>query len=121
MFRRALLPGLLIVVASAFSPSSVSAANVRLVGSVGPGSAISVQTVLGVPVKSVKAGTYDSVVRDRSSRHNFRIAGPAGSIARATGVGFVGSVTWKGVILLPGTYRFWCGQHPRLKGSFRVS
>jgi hypothetical protein len=56
------------------------------------------------------------VVRDRSARHNFRLAGRG--VNRTTGADFRGSVTWR-VRPAKGTYRF--GSDARkLPGRLRV-
>lgn len=65
---------------------------------------------------SVKAGRFRIVVRDRSARHNFRLAGRR--LNRTTGADFTGTVTWN-VRLAKGTYRF--GSDARkLPGRLRV-
>jgi plastocyanin len=65
---------------------------------------------------SVKAGRFKIVVRDRSARHNFRLAGRG--VNRSTGADFTGALTWR-VKLAKGTYRF--GSDARkLPGRLRV-
>jgi hypothetical protein len=56
------------------------------------------------------------LVRDRSARHNFRLAGRG--VNRTTGAGFTGSVTWR-VRLARGVYRFGSDAR-RLPGRLRV-
>ncbi len=77
---------------------------------------VSLKTASGAPVRSVKAGTYNIVVNDRSSDHNFRLGG------RATGVDSTGRTVWKGVRLVRGkTYTYVCDPHAdEMRGSFRV-
>jgi plastocyanin len=95
-----------------------AAAKNRLVATVGPGFTISL-TLNGKRVKTLKAGTYTIVVRDRSASHNFHIAGPA--LQRRTSVSFRGTTTWR-VRLFKGTYRYVCDPHfAQMKGSFRVT
>jgi hypothetical protein len=53
--------------------------------------------------RSVRGGRFRIVVRDRSARHGFRLAGRG--VHRATGVSFKGSATWR-VRLAKGVYRF---------------
>jgi plastocyanin len=74
----------------------------------------------GVRVRTIKAGTYQLKVQDKSSSHNFRLRGPG--INRATGVPFVGERTWK-VTLKPGRYTFQCDPHRNqgMRGTFRVT
>ena len=43
--------------------------------------------------RSVTAGRFRIVIRDRSARHNFRLAGRG--VNRTTGADFTGSVTWR--------------------------
>jgi hypothetical protein len=90
----------------------------RLVATVGPGATIRLRTASGQRVRRLRRGTYSIVVRDRSRLHNFRLTGPG--VRRATGVGFVGTVTWR-VTLRAGTYRYLCDPHARaMRGSFGV-
>lgn len=74
----------------------------------------------GVRVKTIKAGTYQMQIEDKSSSHNFRLKGPG--VNKATMVGFIGKRTWK-VTLKPGRYTFQCDPHARegMKGTFRVT
>jgi hypothetical protein len=66
--------------------------------------------------RSVRAGVYRVLVRDRSARHNFRLAGRG--VNRTTGAGFTGSMTWR-VRLARGVYRFGSDAR-RLPGRLRV-
>jgi plastocyanin len=66
--------------------------------------------------RSVRAGRYRIVVRDRSARHNFRLAGRG--VNRTTGADFTGSATWR-VRLAKGVYRFGSDAR-RLPGRLRV-
>jgi Copper binding proteins, plastocyanin/azurin family len=66
--------------------------------------------------RSVKAGAYRIVVRDRSARHNFRLVGRR--VNRTTGADFTGRVTWR-VRLARGVYRFGSDAR-RLPGRLRV-
>jgi Copper binding proteins, plastocyanin/azurin family len=78
--------------------------------SVGPGGAATLSA------RSVKAGAFRIVVRDRSARHNFRLAGRG--LNRTTGADFTGSKTWR-VRLAKGVYRFG-SDAKRLPGRLRV-
>jgi hypothetical protein len=99
-------------------PPPAPPAPTRLNASVGPGNTISLRTAAGARVRSLPAGRYRIVVRDRSRRHNFRLTGPG--IGRATGVRFRGTVTWT-LNLRAGAYRFFSvPQARRVRGSFRV-
>jgi hypothetical protein len=66
--------------------------------------------------RSVAAGRFRIVVRDRSPRHNFRLAGRG--LNRTTGADFRGAVTWR-VRLGRGVYRFG-SDAKRLPGRLRV-
>ena len=96
-----------------------SAAVPRLVATVGPGDAITLRTAAGAAVRTLRAGTYTVVVRDRSNEHNFRITGPG--VNKATGVGQTGTVTWKIRVLRGKAYRFVCDPHAdEMRGAFRA-
>jgi len=91
----------------------------KLVGTVGPGSSISLKKSSGASAKTLKAGKYSVSVRDLSKAQNFRLSGPG--VNRSTGVGFTGRVTWP-VTLKKGTYRFQSDANKaRLHGSIRVN
>ena len=91
----------------------------KLVGTVGPGSSISLKKSSGASAKTLKAGKYSVSVRDLSKAQNFRLSGPG--VNRSTGVGFTGRVTWP-VTLKKGTYRFQSdASKARLHGSIRVN
>ena len=64
----------------------------------------------------VRAGRYRVVVRDRSRRANFHLAGPG--VNRRTAMRFVGTTNWT-VRLARGTYRFGSDPEP-LAGRLRV-
>jgi len=95
------------------------AAPAKLIATVGPGHTISLKTTSGAKVRIVKAGVYSIVVRDRSEDHDFRLIGAG--VNKATGVGSVGTTTWKVRLLRGKTYRFVCDPHvDEMFGSFRV-
>ena len=75
---------------------------------VGPGFAISLKTLAGRRVTVLRPGAYTLVVRDRSKNHNARVRGATAT--RATGVGFVGTRTWR-VVLRKGTLVIQCDPH----------
>jgi plastocyanin len=114
------------VLLAGFLFSASAGAATRLVATVGPGSSISLATTSGAPVKALRRGTYEIVVRDRSSRHNFHLFGPTSPsllrrVNRTTKVPFVGSQKWT-VRLRPGSYRYYCDPHREfMRGSFRVT
>ena len=67
--------------------------------------------------RSVKTGVVKFVVRDRSARHAFRLAGRG--LKRGTSARFTGSVTWR-VRLAKGVYRFGT-EAKSMPGRLRVS
>jgi hypothetical protein len=96
-----------------------SAAVQKLVATVGPGETITLRTAAGAPVRTLRAGAYTIVVRDRSSEHNFRLRGAG--VNRATGVSSVRTVTWRVKLLRGKAYRFVCDPHAGdMRGSFRA-
>ena len=89
----------------------------RLVATVGPKATISV-TLNGRRVRSLAAGRYTIVVRDRSRRYNFHLTGPG--LNRKTAVARTGTFTWA-VTLRAGVHRFRSDpQARRVRGSFTV-
>jgi plastocyanin len=103
--------------APAAPPPNPTPAKNRLIATVGPGFTISL-TLNGKRVRSVKAGAYTIVVRDRSALHNFHLIGPG--MNRRTSVAGKPTTTWR-VPLRKGIYRFVCDPHAAvMKGSFRV-
>ena len=90
---------------------------VRLVATVGPRNTISL-TRNGARVRTLTAGAYVVVVRDRSKRHNFHLTGPG--VNRRTAVGRTGTVTWN-LRLGAGTFRYVSDpQARRVRGTFVV-
>jgi NitT/TauT family transport system substrate-binding protein len=73
-------------------------------------------TLNGKPVETVKAGTYNFAVTDRSTTASFRLVGPG--VRRSTSVAGTGSITWT-IALKAGTYRY--GSGSRLTKSFTVT
>jgi plastocyanin len=92
------------------NPTTTPSAKVgaRLTLAVGPGATISLKTAAGKRVTLLRPGAYTVVARDRSKIHNARLRG-AGA-AKATGVGFVGTKTWR-VVLRKGTLVVQCDPH----------
>jgi hypothetical protein len=108
-----------ITAAALLGPGGASAATPKLIATVGPGHTITLRTPSGVAARSIKAGVYAIVVRDRAADHDFRLVGP--SVNKATGVGFMGTQTWKVRLAKGKTYRFVCDPHSdEMFGSFRV-
>lgn len=90
----------------------------RLLATVGPLSAISLRSASGAVLKTVRAGTYSVIVRDRSKLHNFHLVGKG--VNRKTGLAARGTVTWR-VTLAAGTLRFYSDRAPKtVRGSIVV-
>jgi hypothetical protein len=66
--------------------------------------------------RAAKPGRYRLVVRDRSKRHNFHLAGPG--VNRRTGIAFTGTTSWT-LRLGRGTYRYGSDPEP-LEGRLRI-
>jgi hypothetical protein len=90
----------------------------KLLATVGPKSTISLRSASGAALKSVKAGTYSVVVRDRSKAHNFHLVGIG--VNKKSSVAAVGTTTWK-LKLSKGVLRFYSDKAPKtVKGSVKV-
>ena len=97
-------------VTSAPPPAAPAPAPRTLQASVGPPGKATLSA------QSVRVGAYRVVVRDRSERHNFRLAGRR--LNRTTGADFTGHKIWR-VRLARGVYRFGSDAR-RLPGRLRV-
>jgi len=101
--RTAKLALIAIVASLALAVPSLAAARTNtLIGTDGPGFTITMNK------KTVKAGTYVIIIRDRSSIHNFHLTGPG--VNKTTSVPAVSTTKWK-VKLKKGTYHFVCDPH----------
>jgi hypothetical protein len=91
------------------APASSKA--MRLVGTTGPGRTITLKKD-GKELLYLKQGRYTITVRDRSSKHGFRISShwQVGVNLRITTVRFVGTKTVTAT-LKPGIYYYWCPAH----------
>src|SRR5262249_58625403 len=93
----------------------------RVKGTVGPGYTITHKSN-GKQVKSLKAGSYNFVVADKASSHNFVLEKKKGGTfeKELTTVPFKGTKTVK-IKLSPGEYEFYCRPHESvMKGEFTV-
>ena len=109
-----------LVVIAALAVVAVSSAKTVLKGTDGPGFTIRLTNAAGVPVKTLKAGTYALQVADKSAIHNFHLTGPGVNKA-LTSIGFRGTKTVP-VTLKPGRYIYLCDAHPsEIKASFMVT
>src|SRR5512144_1046913 len=107
-FRFALVVALVAVVVSVTATSSV-AAPAKLVGTVGPGFAITL-TQGGKKVTKLKAGKYTFVINDKSSMHSYGLDGPNGFAKDFTSVSFKGTKTFT-LTLKKGKYKYYCTPH----------
>jgi plastocyanin len=108
--------GLALAIATA-APAAAAPKTVQ--GSVGPGFTIGLE-LGGKRVTGLKIGTYRFVINDRSSIHDFHLAGP-GVNRTITTVEFTGTKNIV-VTLKKGVYRYFCDPHLELMhGSFRVT
>lgn len=99
-------------------PPPPPATTPKLLATVGPLNTISLRSASGAALRTLKAGSYSIVVRDRSTLHNFHLVGPG--VNRKTGRAATGSLTWK-VKLSAGTLRFFSDRSPaKVRGSIRV-
>jgi hypothetical protein len=100
------------------TPSPAPTPAAKLLATVGPNATISLRSASGAPLKSVKAGTYSVVVRDRSKAHNFHLVGVR--VNKKSSVAAVGTTTWK-LKLSKGVLRFYSDKAPTtVKGSVKV-
>ena len=90
------------------TPAPSAKVGARLALTVGPAATISLKTLAGKNVTLLRPGAYTVVVRDRSKAHNARLRGAG--VSQATGVGFVGTTTWR-VVLRKGTLVVQCDRH----------
>lgn len=91
-----------------------------LTGTVGPGFTITLK-LNGKLVKTLKAGSYKLVVKDKASIHAFSLDGPHGYAKDFTTVPFVGTKTFT-LKLVPGSYKYYCPPHePHMFGRFTVT
>lgn len=98
--------------------SGASAQNTKLIGRVGPGFTITLQTASGAGVTNLEPGTYDVEVSDQSGEHSFHLQGPG--VDQTTTAAETGTTTWV-VTFQAGTYVFFCNEHAStMRGRFTV-
>ena len=91
----------------------------RLVLTTGPGFSITLKTLGGKQVTTLRPGGYTIVVRDRSTAHNARLLGAGAS--QSTTLPFTGTKTWK-VTLRKGTLTFRCDPHrASMRGTVAIA
>src|SRR5438552_1192272 len=99
------------LLALVFAVSSSAMTAKKVYGTVGPGFTISLHSTLTgkTLVKTLKAGTYSFVVKDKSPIHDFHLKGP-GVNKVITDVDFTGTKTVT-VTLKKGRYTYMCDPH----------
>ncbi len=105
--------------AVAANASGRGTATPALTGTDGPGFTITLKQNAKA-VKTLKAGTYKLVIKDKSSIHGFSLDGPHGFAKDLSPVPFTGTktVTLK---LKAGAYKFYCPSHEStMFGHFKV-
>ena len=116
---RASIVGMVLAVVALIGPAGSQAATPKLIATVGPGFTISLKTAAGKKVTALKPGAYAITVNDRSSSHDFRLAGPGVSKVLSS-VSAVGTKTVT-VRLRAGRYQFTCQPHAAaMRGGFTV-
>ncbi len=91
----------------------------KLLATVGPKATISLKSASGAVLKTVKAGDYSIIVRDRSRLHNFHLVGKG--VNRRSALIGMGTLTWK-VKLSAGALRFFSDKSPKtVKGSVKIT
>jgi plastocyanin len=94
-------------------PSFAAARTNTLIGTDGPGFTITMNK------KTVKAGRYVIIIRDRSSIHNFHLTGPG--VNKTTSIPAVRTTRWT-VKLKKGVYHFVCDPHRAIMhGTLKVT
>jgi plastocyanin len=114
--RRFTFTAALVAMVAALAVPGLASAGARantLTATDGPGFTVTMSK------KTVKAGTYTIVVKDKSNIHNFHLTGPG--VNKLTSVPKVYTVKWT-VKLKKGTYKFVCDPHASImKGTLKVT
>jgi plastocyanin len=98
--------------------SGAQAQNPKLIGRVGPGFSITLQTASGAGVTNIDPGTYDVEVSDQSAEHSFHLQGLG--VDQTTTAAETGTTIWV-VTFQVGTYVFFCNEHAStMRGRFTV-
>jgi hypothetical protein len=103
-----------VIAVAAFATSALARtqATQTLYGTVGKNDAYKIILLnsSGKLVKTLKAGTYNVVIRDDSTFHNYELDGPHGKSWTFTSVPFKGAKTVK-LKLVAGKYKAYCSAH----------
>ena len=95
-----------VVAATAFAHQTTTS---TLIGTDGPGFTITL-TMHGKAVKTLKAGTYEFVIHDKSAIHGWSLDGPHGFAKDISAIPFMGTKTMT-LKLKAGKYKFYCPNH----------
>jgi plastocyanin len=107
-----------VVAGSLLAPGGRAGGNTQLFASVTSNAVIIVRDAAGNRVTQIDPGTYDIVVNDSATEHNFHLTGPG--VDRFTDVEGTGIETWT-VTLTEAVYRYVCDPHATvMRGSFTV-
>jgi plastocyanin len=116
-----LIVALLGVLAAFALPRTGGAANPQLTAMVSNPANISLVDAQGHPVTSLAPGTYDIVVTDSTTLHNFHLTG-SGGVDQSTMVATTSSTTWTVTFTAGGKYHFQCDAHPTtMFGNFSIT
>jgi hypothetical protein len=98
------------------APGGRAGYSTQLFASVTPNAVIILRDATGNRVTQLAPGTYDIVVNDSATEHNFHLRGPG--IDRFTGVEETGTETWT-VTIAEGRYVYVCDPHASvMRGDF---
>jgi hypothetical protein len=100
------------IAASALARTQGTLGSATLFGTVGKNDAYKIILLnsSGKLVKTLKAGTYNVVIHDDSTFHNYELDGPHGKSWTFTSVPFKGAKTFK-LKLAAGKYKAYCSAH----------
>ncbi len=116
MRTRIVLAACLAAALAAAGTAGARPAVTKLKGTVGPGFTITLRNASGKKVTSLKAGTYEITVSDKSPIHDFVLEG-AGLEEKITKVPFTGTKTVT-VKLKKGKYEYYCTPHRSSMSGF---
>src|SRR5262245_60698395 len=105
-----------VVATALLAPGGRAGGNPKLFGSVTSNAVILLRDAAGNRVTQIDPGTYDIVVQDTATGHNFHLSGPG--VDRFTDVEGTGTETWT-VTIREGRYLYVCDPHSSvMRGTF---
>jgi plastocyanin len=100
------------------APGGRAGGNTQLFATVTQNAVIIMRDAAGNRLTQIDPGTYDIVVNDTATEHNFHLSGPG--VDRSTDVEGTGTETWT-VTLTEAVYRYVCDPHASvMRGTFTV-